>query len=94
MSYSLNSSAEDQVSAFIIGKHIRFTSIEVSFLEKVWRICIIEIDIKDHPLVAFRQSKNGSIVEYSGICYEIIHVLRDFYNFSYEITLSYTYFNF
>ena len=38
--------------------------------------------IQDPPWVVFRRSLNGSIMEYTGFCFEIINALRDFYNFS------------
>ena len=88
---TLGCSEREQVSAFFNGKTFRFTTHEVNlnFLQLITMLSPKKLFIvmklnQDPPWVVFRRSQNGSIVEYTGICFEIINTLRNFYNFTQE----------
>ena len=41
--------------------------------------------MKDPPFVIFGRDSNGTVVGYQGFIYEIVHALRELYNFTYAI---------
>ena len=51
-------------------------------------MCVLCLRVQRPPFVIFERYSNGTISEYKGYCYEIIHALKSMYNFTYAKSIQ------